>query len=60
VIKVHLDQRIARKKKSMKAHPDRNARFEKIAELQTHYVANANAETVISLLTAGGSWAPWP
>jgi curved DNA-binding protein CbpA len=49
VIKVHLDQRIARKKKSMKAHPDRNARLKKIAELQTHYAANANAETVISL-----------
>lgn len=42
-----LGQRTARKKKSMGAHPDRNAQFEKIAKLKTQYLANA--EPVISI-----------
>jgi hypothetical protein len=42
-----MGQRTARKKKSMGAHPDRNAQFEKIAKLKAQYLANA--EPVISI-----------
>ena len=42
-----MGQRTARKKKSMGAHPDRNAQFEKIAKLKAQYAANA--EPVISM-----------
>jgi hypothetical protein len=35
-----LGQRTARKKKSMGAHPDRNAQFEKISQLKAQYLAN--------------------
>jgi hypothetical protein len=42
-----LGQRSARKKKSMGAHPDRNAQFEKIAQLKAQYLANG--EPVISV-----------
>lgn len=34
-----MGQRTARKKKSMGAHPDRNAQFEKIARLKAEYLA---------------------
>ena len=44
-----MSQRTARKKKSMGAHPDRNAQFEKIAKLKTQYLANS--EPVISIDT---------
>lgn len=44
-----MGQRTARKKKSMGAHPDRNAQFEKIAKLKTQYLANS--EPVISIDT---------
>ena len=44
-----MGQRTARKKKSMGAHPDRNAQFEKIAKLKTQYLTNG--EPVISLDT---------
>jgi hypothetical protein len=44
-----MGQRSARKKKSMGAHPDRNAQFEKIAKLKTQYLANS--EPVISIDT---------
>ncbi len=47
--KSNLGQRTARKKKSMGAHPDRNAQFEKISELKAQYLANA--EPVISIDT---------
>jgi len=44
-----LGQRKARKKKSMGAHPDRNAQFENIAHLKTEY--QAAGEPVISIDT---------
>ena len=47
--KSDLGQRTARKKKSMGAHPDRNAQFEKISQLKAQYLANK--EPVISIDT---------
>jgi hypothetical protein len=44
-----MGQRSARKKKSMGAHPDRNAQFEKITKLKAQYAANG--EPVISIDT---------
>jgi hypothetical protein len=44
-----LDQRKARKKKSMGAHPDCNAQFENIARLKTVYLAAG--DLVISIGT---------
>ena len=37
--KHHLGQRRARKKKSMGAHPDRNAQFQNIASIKAAYLA---------------------
>jgi len=45
--KCGLGQRRARKKKSMGAHPDRNAQFEKIGKLKEKYFANG--DPVISI-----------
>ena len=40
LLKKHgLGQRKARKKKSLGAHPDRNAQFENIAQLKAYYLA---------------------
>ena len=47
--KCGLGQRTARKKKSMGAHPDRNAQFEKIARLKKEYLSKG--EPVISIDT---------
>lgn len=47
--KCGLGQRTARKKKSMGAHPDRNAQFEKIARLKKEY--SSKGEPVISIDT---------
>lgn len=49
LIKSGMGQRTARKKKSMGAHPDRNAQFEKITKLKAQYAANG--EPVISIDT---------
>jgi Rhodopirellula transposase DDE domain len=50
LLKKHgLGQRKARKKKSLGAHPDRNAQFENIAQLKTHYLAAG--DPVISIDT---------
>ncbi len=50
LLKQHgLGQRKARKKKSMGAHPDRNAQFENIARLKTGYLAAG--DPVISIDT---------
>ncbi len=50
LLKKHgLGQRKARKKKSMGAHPDRNAQFENIARLKAEYLASG--DPVISIDT---------
>lgn len=50
LLKKHgLGQRKARKKKSMGAHPDRNAQFERIAQLKAQYLARG--EPVLSIDT---------
>jgi len=50
LLKKHgLGQRKARKKKSMGAHPDRNAQFENIARLKAEYLAST--DPVISIDT---------